>query len=75
MIVATQAAEDEVKSRVRLLQRRGEIAGSTWYDLSNDLRSWLKRKARTYAEGGEAPHDAARHAVRRADREGRLPKP
>jgi len=74
-MVATHAAEDEVKSRVRTLQRRGQIAGSTWYDLTYDLRSWLKRKARGYAERGESPDDAARHAVRRGDREGRLPKP
>ena len=66
-------AEDAVKSRIRSLQRRGEVAGSAWYDLPADLRSWLKRRASQYAEDGESAEDAARHAVRRADREGRLP--
>lgn len=68
-------AESEVKRRIRSLQRQGAVAGSTWDDLPSDLRSWLKRRARSYAESGEAASDAGRHAVRRADREDRLPKP
>jgi hypothetical protein len=74
-MTATDEAEDEVRSRIRSLQRRGHVAGSRWYDLPYELRNWLKRKARSYTEDGEAADEAARHAARRADREGRLPKP
>jgi len=73
--MSSDDAEDEVKSRVRSLQRRGEIAGSSWNDLDPELRRWLRSKARSYADGGDDPDDAARRAIRRAEREGKLPRP
>jgi hypothetical protein len=72
---AGDKAEDEVRSRIRSLQRRGEIAGDNWNDLPAETRSWLKRRSSGYADDGEDPDQAARHAIRRGQREGKLPHP
>jgi hypothetical protein len=72
---ASDEARRKVKSETRKAQQRGEVKGDDWSDVAPDVQSWLRRRAAGYAEKGDDPKAAARRALRRAKREGRLPEP
>lgn len=72
---ARDEAKRKVKSEVRKLQQKGEVAGDDWSSLEPDTQSWLRRRAAAYVDRGEDPKAAAKHALRRAKSAGRLPEP
>lgn len=75
MSEASDMARRKVKSETTKAQQRGEVAGEDWSAIAPDVQSWLKRRAAGYADKGEDPKAAARHALRRAKSAGRLPQP
>jgi hypothetical protein len=62
---------EDARDEVRRLVNRDRPAGLSWADLSRDVQARLVSAAVSYADDAD-PYDAARAAVRRAERDGWL---
>jgi hypothetical protein len=65
-------AGDEARDEVRHRVNRRKPDGRGWAQLDQDTQRKLKRWAEAYAEDSDDPDEAARSAIRKAQRQGLL---